>query len=77
MAQFIPDLKDRDFLRPQVKKISRFETMSLEEAVVSAIRQIEDKNYAQELFDRGVHRILYLGLAFEGKKVLIRHKFRE
>ncbi|MCX6990917.1 MAG: AAA family ATPase [Chlamydiae bacterium] len=60
----------------EFKKISPFEKTDLETAVNSALKQIEDRHYAQELLDRGVDRILYLGLAFEGKNVLIRHKFR-
>ncbi len=60
----------------EFKKVGRFEKMDLEQAVVSALKQIEDRQYAQELLDRGVNRILYLGFAFEGKDVLIRSKFR-
>ncbi len=60
----------------EFKKISRFDNMGLEEAVMSALKQIEEKQYAQELIDRGVKRILYLGFAFDGKQVVIRPKFR-
>ncbi len=60
----------------EFKKISPFKKMDLETAVNSALKQIKDKHYALELQDRGVERILYLGLAFEGKNVLIRHKFK-
>ncbi|MBA2369225.1 MAG: AAA family ATPase [Candidatus Protochlamydia sp.] len=60
----------------EFKKIGRFEKTTLEAAVESALKQIEDKQYAQELIDRGIQRILYLGFAFEGKEVLIRSKFR-
>jgi hypothetical protein len=60
----------------EFKKISLFKKMDLETAVHSALKQIEEKQYDQELFDRGVHRILHIGFAFEGKKVLIRHKFK-
>jgi hypothetical protein len=60
----------------EFKKVGRFEKTDLEEAVTSALKQIEDKQYAQELLDRGINRILYLGFAFEGKEVLIRSKFR-
>lgn len=51
--------------------------MSLEEAGECALQQIEVKQYATELLDRNVQRILYLGFAFDGKKVLIRSKFRD
>ena len=60
----------------EFKKIGRFEKSTLEAAVESALKQIEDKHYAQELIDRGVKRILYLGFAFQGKEVLIRSKFQ-
>ena len=60
----------------EFKKVGRFEKIDLENAVTSALKHIEDRNYAQELLDRGVKRILYLGFAFEGKEVLIRSKFR-
>lgn len=60
----------------EFKKIGRFEKMTLEAAVESALKQIEDKQYAQELIIRGIKRILYLGFGFEGKEVLIRSKFK-
>ncbi len=60
----------------EFKKVGPFEKIDLENAVTSAIKQIEDRGYAQELLDRGIKRILYLGFAFEGKNVLIRSKFR-
>jgi len=59
----------------EFKKIGRFEKTTLDAAVESALKQIEDRHYAQELADRGIKRILYLGFAFEGKEVLIRSKF--
>ncbi|MCX6991348.1 MAG: AAA family ATPase [Chlamydiae bacterium] len=60
----------------EFKKVGCFEKIDLESAVASAIKQIENRQYAQELLDRGINRILYLGFAFEGKQVLIRSKFR-
>ena len=61
----------------EFKKVGRFEKIDLETAVTSSLKQIEDRHYVQELLDRGVQRILNMGLAFEGKKVLIRAKFRD
>lgn len=56
----------------EFKKIGPFDSSTLEEGVASALKQIEDKCYAQELLDRNIPNILYLGLAFKGKQVLIR-----
>lgn len=61
----------------EFKKVDRFEKITLEKAATSALKQIEEKNYAQELVDQGVNRILYLGFAFKAKKVLIQHKFKK
>lgn len=61
----------------EFKKVGRFEKIDLKEAAISALKQIEDKKYAQELMDRGVSRTLSLGLAFKGKEVLIHHKFTD
>ena len=60
----------------EFKKIGPFDSSTLEEGIASAFKQIEDKHYHQELQDRNVCRILYLGLAFKGKQVLIRSKRR-
>ncbi|MBA2367584.1 MAG: AAA family ATPase [Candidatus Protochlamydia sp.] len=61
----------------EFKKIGRFEKSTLEEAVESALKQIEDRHYAQELIDRGVKNILLIGFAFEGKQVIIRSKNKD
>lgn len=53
----------------EFKKVGPYEQTDLEGAVASALKQIEDKNYAQELRDRGISRILLLALAFQGKRV--------
>jgi len=60
----------------EFKKVGRFEELEIEAAVESALQQIEEKQYAQELLDRGISKILYLGFAFKGKQVLIRSKFK-
>jgi len=58
----------------EFKKIRPNDKIDLEAGVTLALKQIEEKKYAQELLDAGVTNILYLGLAFEGKNVLIRSK---
>ena len=46
---------------------------SLEETVIAAKKQIQEKEYAKELEKRGIEpeRIRYYGFAFQGEKVRI------
>lgn len=50
-------------------EFKKADTISLEEALQQALKQIEEKNYAQELRDRQIANILCLAIAFKGKKV--------
>jgi hypothetical protein len=59
----------------EFKKVDPARKANLEETALSALKQIEEKSYAQELIDGDIKNILLIGLGFEGKKVLIRHKF--
>jgi hypothetical protein len=68
------NLKDLSIIL-EFKKVDLSKKSDLEETALSALKQIEEKNYTQELLDRDIKKILLLGLAFQGKKVLIRHKF--
>jgi len=56
----------------EFKKVDEDE--DLEAAAKSALKQIEEKQYRQELVDRGVKDIIELGIAFEGKVVLVKQK---
>ncbi len=58
----------------EFKKMDVSDRTDLAVGVEAALKQIEDKQYARELLDRGVGKILSMGLAFQGKKVLIRCK---
>ncbi|MBQ9240338.1 MAG: PD-(D/E)XK nuclease domain-containing protein [Duodenibacillus sp.] len=60
---FILEFKVR---RPEHEK-------SLEDTLASALKQIRDKNYKDDLIDRGIpaDRIHCYGFAFEGKRVLV------
>ena len=57
----------------EFKVFDKYSEKSLEETVHSALRQIEDKQYAASLVAKGIasERIRKYGFAFEGKKVLI------
>lgn len=54
----------------EFKKVDEDE--DLEVAATNALKQIEEKQYRQELVDRGVKDIIELGIAFEGKVVLVK-----
>lgn len=56
-----------------VMEFKKADNVSLDDALVSALKQIEEKKYAQELEERGISRILKLALAFQGKKVAFAH----
>ena len=65
------DYNDAIILEFKVRNTKR--EVSLEETVVSALRQIEEKRYVTQLMERGFReeQIRRYGFAFEGKKVLI------
>ncbi|MBM3198305.1 MAG: hypothetical protein FJZ58_03510, partial [Chlamydiae bacterium] len=48
---------------------------SLKSAAIAALRQIKERAYATELRTQGVQRILSLGIAFQGKKVLVQEEW--
>jgi hypothetical protein len=74
-VMLIPKNKDDLGIVMEFKKVASLGKSDLEETALSALAQIEENRYAQELFDREIKNILLIGLAFERKKVLIRHKF--
>lgn len=57
----------------EFKVINPYKEKSLEEAVQSALKQIQEKNYDAQLKAAGIpaDRIRHYGFAFDGKKVLI------
>jgi hypothetical protein len=57
----------------EFKVINKSRENSLEETVQAALQQIEEKDYARQLTDRGFapERIHSYGFAFQGKTVLI------
>ena len=55
----------------EFKKVEKDENENLEIAAGNAIKQINEKQYEQELVSLGIKKIIKLGIAFEGKKVFI------
>lgn len=55
----------------EFKKVDTYEDETLEQAAVSAIKQINEKMYAQEMTSREVSSALAIGIAFNGKKILM------
>lgn len=56
----------------EFKKVWPYRNETLEEAADAALKQIQERHYAQELKSRGIADILFLGIAFQGKKVLVK-----
>jgi hypothetical protein len=55
----------------EFKKVDEEDDEDLEKAVDAALQQVKDKDYKSELIERGVKNIIQLGIAFQGKKVLV------
>ncbi len=56
----------------EFKVVDADEHETLEDAACAALAQIEEKKYEIELKKRGILKILKLGIAFEGKRVLVK-----
>ena len=56
----------------EFKKVDKADHETSEMAAVSALKQIEDKQYATQLIDRGVTTIIKLAIVFDKKDALIR-----
>jgi hypothetical protein len=56
----------------EFKKVEADEGEDLEKAAARALHQIEAQEYQQELLERGIHKIIKLGIVFRGKEVLVK-----
>lgn len=56
----------------EFKKVDPDDNLNLEQAVDIALKQIVEKKYVAELQARGIAKVLTLGIAFEGKKILVK-----
>jgi hypothetical protein len=70
----IPKNKDGIGIVMEFKKVNKKRKEDIEMAVDAALLQIEKKNYRQELRDRGIGEIIEIGMAFDGKEVLLRDR---
>ncbi|MCT4592821.1 MAG: ATP-binding protein [Anaeromicrobium sp.] len=70
----IPRDRERNGIILEFKKVDKYDKETLETAAKGALKQIEDKNYRQELVNRGIDNIIEVGIAFEGKNVLVMEK---
>lgn len=68
-----PNRRENDAIIIEFKVYDSDEEKSLQDTVQSALKQIEEKAYAQILIEKGIpeERIRKYGFAFQGKKVLI------
>ncbi|MCX5925675.1 MAG: PD-(D/E)XK nuclease domain-containing protein, partial [Candidatus Dependentiae bacterium] len=58
----------------EFKKVDIYEHETLEQAAANALVQIKDKQYVQEMHALGISSTVLVGIAFEGKKVLIQYE---
>jgi len=56
----------------EFKKVSTPKGQTLESAAQAALDQIKDKQYAQELLNRGIKKIQLIGIAFDKKEILVK-----
>lgn len=66
----IPDNKEELGVIIEFKKAGSSENLS--EAVEAALKQIKERKYQQELEIRGIRNVTQLGIAFSGKKVMVK-----
>jgi hypothetical protein len=69
-VMIIPRDRDKIGIIMEFKKIDK-EDKKLENAVKNALKQIKDQRYEERIKECGVSKIIKLGIAFDGKKVLI------
>lgn len=73
-VMLIPKNKNDLGIVIEFKKVATSDKVDLEAAAQAALKQIEERKYDLELKERGVSRILHLGMAFKNKNVVILSK---
>jgi hypothetical protein len=71
-VMLIPHDKTKLGIVIEFKKVDTYEHEDLEKAAVNALVQIKEKRYAQEMHAMGIESVVAIGIAFEGKKVLLK-----
>lgn len=56
----------------EFKKVNKRRKETPEKALLLALKQIEDRDYAADLESAGIKEILKLAIAFSGKKLWVR-----
>ncbi|MBU1668074.1 ATP-binding protein [bacterium] len=64
--------KEKLALVIELKTIDEFEEETKEKALISAVKQIEEKAYASEVQKKGYTNILAFGVVFDGKRVWVK-----
>jgi hypothetical protein len=67
----IPEADHKNAVIIEFKKAVDYQNESLEAAAISALKQIEEKDYRSELLALDKRDIIELGIAFSGKKTLV------
>jgi hypothetical protein len=67
----IPQVKTKPTIIIELKTVDEAAKETLEKASSSALQQINSRKYAEDFKARGFEKILKLGIAFQGKEVLI------
>lgn len=57
----------------EFKIVDVYENETLEEAARAALKQIEEKRYADEIKAKGINKVIAIGIAFSGKNVMLLH----
>jgi hypothetical protein len=65
----IPKDKSKKAIIMELKTIDKFENESKDQALESAVKQINERQYETAILKRGVKDILKLGVVFDGKRV--------
>jgi hypothetical protein len=68
----IPNNSDKLGIILEFKKVNKHKDEDLEIGGKKALKQIKDKKYKQNLVSKGIDEILEIGIAFSGKKVMVK-----